>query len=134
MRWYLMNSRYRVQADVVGKPQVINTFHMEMLQQKDLIVFGFMQPKDMTIYLLHSPAPFYARGATTALKGKNIGLVGNCMDFSNPAPVILQLECPCKCWLTKDIVTNENAIDYFYANPSNEGKFLTPNPMPPSLK
>ncbi len=107
-----------VQADVAGEPQAIDTFHMEMLQQQGLMVFGFMQPKDMIIYLLHSPAPFYARGATTPLKGKNIGLVGDCTDFSNPTPVILQPEHPCK-------------FPWLILLPSNLVKFCAETPMTP---
>jgi hypothetical protein len=75
-----------VQADVAGESQAIDTFHMEMLQQQGLTVFGFMQPKDMIIYLLHSPAPFYAWGATTPLKGKEHWIGGRLYGFFQPSP------------------------------------------------
>lgn len=113
-----------MQAAVKGDNQAIASFRTEILQQQGLTVFAFIQPKDLTIHLMHSPATYYARGATGPLKGKDIGFVGDRSPFSSPAPIVLQPEKPWK-WITKQAVTDPTAYELFYANPANAAKLFT---------
>ncbi len=119
-----MKEELAMQANIKGDNQAIASFRTEILQQQGLTVFAFLQQKDMTIHLLHSPATYYARGASGPLRGKDIGFVGDRSPFSTPAPIILQPEKPWK-WITKQIVTEPTTFEYFYANPANTGKFFT---------
>lgn len=122
-----MREEMEVQRNVKGEPQAIANFRTEMLQQQQLTVFAFVQPKDSTIHLLHSPATYYARGATGPLKGKDIGFVGDRSEYNTPAPVVLQPEKPWK-WMTKQAVKDAAFFETFYANPANNGKLFTPPP------
>ena len=123
----MMREEMELQLNVKGETQAIASFRTEMLQQQQLTVFAFVQPKDLTIHLLHSPATYYARGATGPLKGKDIGFVGDRSEFNTPAPVILQPEKPWK-WITKQAVQDDVIFNYYYANPANQGKLYTPPP------
>lgn len=120
-----MREEMEMQKNIRGETQAIASFRTEILQQQQLTVFAFLQPKDFTIHLLHSPATYYARGATGPLKGKDIGFVGDRSAFNTPAPIVLQPEKPWK-WITKQGVNDDAVLNYFYANPANKGKFFTP--------
>jgi hypothetical protein len=120
----------KTQAEVKGESARIALFRTEVLQHQGVVAFGFLQPKDMTIHLLHSPATYYARGASGPLKGKDIGFVGDRTPFSSPAPVVLQHEKPWK-WITSKIVTSELELEAFYANPNNKHKFFSPTAASP---
>ena len=113
------------QAAVKGKATTIKTFRSDVLMQQGLVVFAFMQPDDSTLSLLHSPATFAARGAEGALKGKDIGFVGDRLPFSSPIPVILQKEKPWK-WVTIEGDFDELAITSFYNNQQNANLFYVP--------
>jgi len=121
----LIHEELQMQADIKGDATAAAAFRTEILQHQGITVFAFLQPKDMTIHLLHSPAPYYARGATGPLKGKDIGFVGDRSEFNSPAPIILQPEKPWK-WITKNVVTNDTTLEYYYANPRNVGKLFVP--------
>lgn len=115
----------KMQTDVKGDNQAITAFRAEILQHQGLTAFAFLQPKDATIHIMHSAAPFFARGATGPLKGKDIGFVGDRSEYSHPAPIVLQPEKPWK-WIVKHIVTDPTVLEFFYCNPANAGKFFTP--------
>lgn len=120
-----MRVELAMQANVKGDNQAVASFRTEILQHQGLTVFAFLQPKDITIHLMHSPATYYARGATGPLRGKDIGFVGDRSAFNSPAPIVLQPEKPWK-WITKQIVTAAPTLEYHYANPNNNGKLFTP--------
>ena len=120
-----MRAELEMQANIKGDNQAMATFRTEILQQQGLTVFAFLQPKDTTIHLMHSPATYYARGASGPLRGKDIGFVGDRSVFNSPAPIVLQPEKPWK-WMTKQIVAEAPTLEYFYANPHNKGKLFTP--------
>jgi hypothetical protein len=115
----------KAQAEVGGDGAKMAVFRVETLQQQGLTGFAFLQQKDMTIHIMHSPAAFHARGASGPLKGKDIGFVGDRTDFSSPAPIVLQPEKPWK-WITIKAVTTLAELETFYANPHNTGRFFTP--------
>jgi hypothetical protein len=112
------------QAQIKGDGARMAVFRVETLQHQELTAFGFLQQNDMTIHLLHSAASYHARGATGPLKGKDIAFVGDRTTYSSPAPIILQPEKPWK-WVMNKFVTDEVAIELFYANPNNRHKFFT---------
>ncbi len=101
----LLNEELRVQMDIRGDGARMAAFRIETLQQQGLTAVAFLQQKDMTIYLLHSPATYHAWGATGPLKGRDIGFVGDRTDYSTPAPTLLQPEKPWK-WITNRFVTS----------------------------
>ena len=121
----ISNAELQWQSAVKGDAQATKVFRSEVLMQQGLVVFAFMQPDDTTISLLHSPASYMARGAEGALKGKDIGFVGDRLPFTTPIPVILQKERPWK-WITVLAELDEVAISGFYANPANANRFYTP--------
>ncbi len=123
----LLTEELKVQPEVGGAAANITNFRIETLQQQTLTAFGFLQHKDMTIHIMHSPATYYARGASGPLKGKDIGFVGDRTEFSNPAPIILQPVKPWK-WMNLKTVISEVAVELFYANPGNATKFFIPSP------
>ena len=123
----ISNAELQWQSEVKGDVQATKAFRSEVLMQQGLVVFAFMQPDDTTMSILHSPASYMARGAEGALKGKDIGFVGDRLPFTNPVPVILQKEKPWK-WITVLAELDEVAISGFYANPANANKFYTPPP------
>ena len=100
-------------------------FRTEALLSQGLLVFGFLQPTDTTISLLHSPATYHARGGSGSLTGKDIGFVGDRGEFTTPSTVLLHPERPWK-WVPKLLHLNEAAIDEFYSVPTNYGKFYKP--------
>jgi len=122
----LVAEELRVQTEVGGNAANIASFRIETLQQQTLTAFGFLQHKDMTIHIMHSPATYYARGAIGPLKGKDIGFVGDRTEFSTPAPIVLQPVKPWK-WLTLKTVISDVAVELFYANPNNANKFFIPS-------
>jgi hypothetical protein len=81
-----ITSTLRWQADVNGEAAAIQGFRTEILAQQGLVVFAFIQTEDHHLSLLHSPALYAARGATGALKGKDIGFVGDRTDFATQFP------------------------------------------------
>lgn len=81
----LIHEELKMQADIKGDATAAAAFRTEILQHQGLVVFAFLQPKDMTIHLLHSLAPYFAQGATGPLKGKDIGFVGDRSEFNLPA-------------------------------------------------
>ena len=89
----------KAQAEIRGDGARMAVFRVETLQQQHLTTFAFLQQKDIMIHLMHSPATYYARGASGPLKGKDIGFVGDRTEFSSPAPIVLQPEKPWK-WIT----------------------------------
>ena len=121
------------QAAGKGDSQATKTFRSEVLMQQGLVVFAFMQPEDTTLSLLHSAAPYMAPGADGALKGKDIGFVGDRLPFASPIPVLLQKERPWK-WITVDADLNEVAVTAFYVNPINSNRFYTPPPTTPTTR
>lgn len=123
----IITSELNWQAAGNGENQATKTFRAEVLMQQGLVVFAFMQPEDTTMSLLHSSASYMAPGAEGALKGKDIGFVGDRMPFASPIPVLLQKERPWK-WVTVDADINEVAVTSFYVNPSNANRFYTPPP------
>ena len=120
-----MTAKLKLLSDGSGEGSHITNFKTEVFHTPGLFIFSFLQPKDMTIHLMHSPAPFYTVGATGPLKGKDIGFVGDRTDFTTPTPVLLQPERPWK-WISKQIVTDPHHHPYFFANLNNEGKLFTP--------
>ncbi len=123
----LATEELKVQAEVGGNAASIASFRIATLQQQTLTTFGFLQHKDMTIHIMHSPATYYAQGATGPLKGKDIGFVGDRIEYSTPAPIVLQPVKPWK-WVTQRTVISEVAVELFYANPGNANKFFIPLP------
>ena len=115
------------QQAVKGNAAATKQFRAEALMQQGMVVFAFMQPDDTTLSLLHSPATYAARGAEGALKGKDIGFVGDRLPFSSPIPVILQKEKPWK-WIQIEGDFDDIAIMGFYCNPQNVNLFYAPPP------
>ncbi len=122
----LLVEELKVQTEICGDGARMAAFRVETLQHQGLTAFAFLQQRDMTIYLMHSPATYHARGATGPLKGRDIGFVGDRTDYSSPAPIVLQPEKPWK-WITNRFDTSELNIEAFYCNPNNVDKFYIPS-------
>ncbi len=121
-----ITSTLRWQVDVSGEAAAIQGFRTEVLSQQGLVVFAFIQPEDHYLSLLHSPALYAARGATGALKGKDIGFVGDRTDFATPIPTLLKKERPWK-WNEVDITDDQLGFETFFGDRHNVGKwYMTP--------
>lgn len=106
----------------------IKAFRSEILMQQGLLVFAFMQPEDITISLMHSPATYSPRGDTGALSGKDIGFVGDRTAFSSPIPIILQKDKPWK-WVNIEADFNDSAHDYYYSIEANAKNWYPPTAL-----
>lgn len=113
------------QGSIKGDAPAIKTFRTNVLVQQGLVVFGFLQPEDTHISLLHSPATYALRGDSGAMMGKDLGFVGDRAPFMTPIPIILQKEKPWK-WVQLDGDFHELSHQYFYANPANHNKWYYP--------
>lgn len=100
-------------------------FRTEALLSQDLVVFGFIQPNDFTISLLHSPATYHTRGGSGPLIGKDIGFVGDRGEFSTPISVILH-PVHAWTWISKTIQDNEGAVEEHFVDPKNKHIPYTP--------
>lgn len=121
-----ITSTLRWQADVNGEAAAIQGFRTEILSQQGLVVFAFIQTEDHYLSLLHSPALYAARGATGALKGKDIGFVGDRTDFAHPIPTLLKTVRPWK-WNEVDITEDQLGLETFFSDKLNLDKwYITP--------
>lgn len=73
------------------------------------------------------------RGAVGALKGKDIGFVGDRAEFTTPTPTLLKSEKPWK-WISVDIHMDELVMEHFYAIPINTNAWYTPPQTAETIK
>lgn len=104
----------------------MHNFHLEVLQQQSLIVFGFLRGASHTIQLMHSPATYFMPGADAALKGKISAWSGTKQISNYSVPILLQPENPWK-WVAKSVDANQVSLEAFYANPDNTTKLFLPS-------
>ena len=114
------------QAKGNGTTAAVKTFREEVMLTQGLLVFAFLQPKDFTISLLHSPATYQARGGEGALVGKDIGFVGDRGEFSTPSTVVLHPDKSWQ-WISRSIHDDPLALEAHFEIYHNKMKPFKPH-------
>ena len=101
------------QCNAGSKVAKQKVFHQEVIQQMELVVFGFMRGHSLYIHLLHSASTSAALESEADYKGKDIRFLGN--KTANQSPLSVLLPSDIWTWIVKPASLDMLAPEHYYS-------------------